>query len=237
MITLNKDDEITVFTNWKYIQNKESLPKQLFECDILIYQVYTPTREDLLQYNTELLIKKLPTSTKCISVPFMQFSGYHPDFVSQSVNTVKSKEFPYGEFPQHSCVLNGDTLESTIVESCVEKCEMDLQKMKNREQNTDVKVHKYIVENYKKHFLFYSIQHPSNRVLQHVSEQICEILNRKFVNKAKTELLLDHSVLILEGVYTALNLEFYNYKYKLYGNGFVSPLVYKQKYTFNQTLQ
>lgn len=239
MITWNKDDQTRVFTNWKYIQKKDPLPENLFDCDIFIYQVYTPKTEELLQYNTDNLIKKLPKNTKCISIPFMQFGGYHPDIVPQKPNTFKSKEYPYGRFPQHSSVLNGNESEDYICSVALEKCLSDLEKVKAREIDTDIKVYQYILENYKTKFLFYSVQHPSNCVLQLVCKQICEILGIKFINKAKIELLLDHSVLILDSVYTALNLEFYNYKYKLYGNGFVSSLVYRERYSqdFNQTLQ
>lgn len=65
-----------------------------------------------------------------------------------------------------------------------------IKRIEKREKNWDVKILKFIVENYKKQKLFYDPWHPTNVVLEYISKEILKILNMD-VEEIKCDYMLD----------------------------------------------
>ncbi len=210
-------------TNWKYITSGKELPD--LECDIFIYQPYKGENE----YNTDIVLGDLRKKNKRlleISVPFLNFGGYSPDFYIEK-NKVKCEKYPYGRFPQGSSVLSGvKRVEELDISKNLEE---SFGKMRKIEEFCDIKIVDFVRENYKKERLFYSNNHCSNSVLYKITGEISVLCGIKELRKFESEMLRDHSVLILPRVREELGLEFEG-KNKLYGGEEVDEEEYIRRY-------
>ena len=234
--------ESEVILNWEYILSKKELPKTMYECDVFIYQPYCGSNEHK-EYHTDTILKKLSKETKTISVPFMTTNIYWPDSITDIRNNeTKSKTLLFGKFPQQSCILSKyTTLEEAIDDYESEHYNEDymknhakncLTKIKNAEENCDIKVFDYINTNISKHYpLFHSIQHPCNEILLHAAQQIYRKLEMSDIAVNRQELLKDHTVFILPCVQQALQIKVK--EYKLNGNGIVDQDTYIKEYFLN----
>jgi hypothetical protein len=243
--TLLKDiveADYTVLQNWTFMLNDKPLPESLYDCDIFIYQPYSNDKH--LKYHTDTILKKLKDGVKTISVPFVACSIYFPDAITDIRNNkTKTKELPFGKFPQQSCILSKyNSLIELIDDYDKEHYDFDfmtlfveenLHKIYNVEKNCNVKVKDYIKYNiYNNISLFHSIQHPSNNVLNHMTRQILEILKvKEYTFIKRPELLKDHTAMILPCVQRFYNLRIS--EYKLSGNGLVTESKYFVEYYNN----
>jgi hypothetical protein len=243
--TLLKDiveADYTVLQNWTFMLNDKPLPESLYDCDIFIYQPYSNDKH--LKYHTDTILKKLKDGVKTISVPFVACSIYFPDAITDIRNNkTKTKELPFGKFPQQSCILSKyNSLIELIDDYDKEHYDFDfmtlfveenLHKIYNVEKNCNVKVKDYIKYNiYNNISLFHSIQHPSNNVLNHMTRQILEILKvKEYTFIKRPELLKDHTAMILPCVQRFYNLRIS--EYKLSGNGLVTESKYLVEYYNN----
>jgi hypothetical protein len=252
---LNKD--VIVLENWTFMLNKNQLPESLYNCDVFIYQPFNGD-EKYLEYHTDTILKKLNKNVKTISVPFVSCSIYFPDaIIDIRNNKTKTKNLPFGKFPQQSCILskyksqiemmdeyNDNHYDFDFMSNFVQEI---LFKIHNVEKNCNIKIKDYIKYNmYNGIPLFHSIQHPNNNILIHMTKQILEILNlsigdgmklsiKDYSFNVQQELLRDHTVMILPCVQ-----KFYNIKvseYKLNGNGIVNESRYLVDYYNNINLQ
>jgi hypothetical protein len=177
-----------------------------------------------------------------ISVPFIASGLYWPDVFSDPRNETTKRVglIDFGKFPQQSSALSkylslSEALESYKKEIYTSQFLMTfvqtaLEKMKVNEQRCDIQVYEYILENYQKEILFHSVQHPNNSVLIHVAKQIIKKIPNDLL-KFKTptsELLKDHSVLVLPAVQNFLRVSIQTFK--LNGRGLVSADGYVEEY-------
>lgn len=237
---MNSDShEFQVILNWVYILGQLPLPE--INPDIFIYQVYNPIGKNK-NYHTNTVIKMLKEKNPnviLISVPFLDFNGYWPDHIVDPRNELtKSDALPYGLFPQQSGVLSSYTSFNELLrnynnqhypEEYIKKhIQTALNKLEVNEKNCNIKVSQFIKKYYLSKQLFYSIQHPCNEVLYHMTQQINNILNWKTNEWNFPEKLKDHSVLVLPCIQKVLNFNVQNYK--VYGRGMVSEKEYLQLY-------
>ena len=196
---VNKDVETELILNWIYILNHESLPESIYNCDIFIYQPYNGANE----YNTDFILKKIHNKTKLISVPFISTNIYWPDIITDIRNNqTKTKDSPYGLFPQQSCILSkyntldealnnysSDYYDNEFMKLHINK---DFEKMSKVESKCDIKILDFIRNNINER-LFHSSQHPANKILLDVTTQILKIINIPIIDIIwPKELLKDH---------------------------------------------
>jgi len=232
------DIQLEVIKNWVYILDKKSLPPSMFICDIFIYQPYNGSPEHI-EYHTDTILPLI--KAKKISIPFMCSYLHWPDNFAD-VRNKKTKELLFGQFPQQSIILSkynyleelmSDYNKDHYTTEQLETHANNLFKIiKKVEDSCDVKILDFI-KYCTNEQLFHSAQHPSNKLLIHVVNQILDILNIKIITPViiQKELLKDHIVFILPCVqrYFKLNIQ----QYKLNGYGLVTENEYLVKYFEN----
>lgn len=233
------DLQIEVIKNWVYILDKKPLPQSMFICDIFIYQPYNGNPEHI-EYHTDTIVS-LIKAKKIISVPFMCNYLHWPDnFVD--IRNKKTTELQFGQFPQQSIILSKyNSLKEIMFDYdkdhyTTEQLDIHANNLfkiiKKVEGPCDIKILDFIKDNTNEQ-LFHSAQHPSNKLLIHVVNQILDILKFKIITQViiEKELLKDHIVFILPCVqrYFKLNIQ----QYKLNGYGLVTENEYLVKYFEN----
>lgn len=232
------DIHLEVIKNWVYILDKKPLPQSMFVCDVFIYQPYNGNPEHI-EYHTDTILPLM--KAKIISVPFMCSYLHWPDNFFD-IRNKKTPEFKFGKFPQQSIILSKyNYLEELMsdynkdhytIEQVDTHANNLFKVIKKVEDCCDIKILDFIKDRTNQQ-LFHSAQHPSNKLLIHVVNQILDILNLKIITKIiiEKELLKDHTVFILPCVqrYFKLNIK----EYKLIGYGTVTENEYLVKYLHN----
>jgi hypothetical protein len=242
---IDQETDVHVIQNWVYILDKKKLPLNMYNCDIFIYQPYIGSLDNI-DYHTDTIIKKLKPNVKIISVPFIASNIYWPDSITDIRNNkTKTKILPFGKFPQQSCILSKYTnlvgpdglldnintchYSNQLLEKNINE---NFNKIYKVEKDCDIKILDFIKQNYKLNTLFHSIQHPTNKLLIHVANQIILKLPKCFTFNSNfyfyDELLKDHSVFILDCVQKYLYLDIQ--EYKLNGLGIVNNVEYTKEY-------
>ena len=228
-----------IIQNWVHILNKTTLPKEIYDCDYLIYQPYNGSDENV-EYHTDKVLKKISYKTKTISIPFISSAMYWPDNVSDARNNkTKTDKLPFGKFPQQSCILSRcrsvDEMHNNLYKEHYDKfylnnhLKRDLAKMTSGEELCDVKICDYIEAHLANSVpLFHSIQHPTNDILLEVAKRVLKHFNIELSEIPSEELLGDHTVLILP--YVKIFYNTVRSTYKLYGREYVSEKTYLDEY-------
>ena len=238
-LDINLDINFEVIKNWVYILNKNPLPPSMFICDIFIYQPYNG-HIDHKDYHTDTILQMLNDNVKIISIPFMCSYIHWPDYYIDSRN-LRTDDLPFGKFPQQSSVLSKYTTLTDMLsdyntthytsEFLENRTNMIFDVIAKVELSCDVKILDFIKQHTNEQ-LFYSAQHPSNKLLIHVTKQILDIMNIQIsIIHTSPELLKDHTVFILPCIQRYFNLHVD--QYKLNGNGIVDEKQYLLKYFAN----
>lgn len=222
-------------TNFDIIRNKISIPTIFTKAEILIYQPL----KGYGNYDSEWIIKNMvPKKCKLISMSYLYFSGYFPDYHKSDLNSKTiSAKYPYGLFPYCQKKISqqiekniniGEIIENSKLDSwisnqeIIDNCESTLKYLENQEISLDISTVDFIRNNFKKYKLFHTVNHPSNILLQFVIDQICKKLDLPKIILDEIEYLGGFTSIIYPCVTKSLGLEFNIKSWTYDGNKYIS---------------
>ena len=145
--------------------------------------------------STEYIKTQLQKKCITIAIPNTYFGGYFPQYTRNENRPMFGSKYnrvgivPYGDLKINTLVEEGrseDEIEKLLQSDNlfkkdeVEKnCKDSLAELKHREELCDVKISDFIEDNYKKKYLFYTINHPTKEVLREVTKRIADKLGYK----------------------------------------------------------
>ena len=168
------------------IQQDSNKIKLIFrELETVDYVISQPLSKNFNELSIDSLRKHF--SEKLIIIPGIYFLGYHPDLVylkSKDAKTYKTKNFDYHELSIVYSYLKGYNIEQAIALPQIanlssidikEIWDITLNNLIDKEQECDIAISDYILQNEKK-ILFFSFNHPSNLVMNAMSERIIKYI-------------------------------------------------------------
>ena len=217
------DYNVHNITNYDIVWNKKPLPEILSKVDVFVYQPLCGYGN----YDTKYIIENvLPKHCRKISVSYLYFLGYFPDYYKNSDENQKTitPQKPYGLFPYGHQKIKTEfskcaNIEKTIIESksenfvCKEFVESEfrrgMEKLQDNENSVDIKLYDFIDKNYRTQKLFHTVNHPSNILLQYTYNLLAEKLGVDAINlSGKPEYLGTITSIIYPCVTTHLGLQF-----------------------------
>ena len=188
------------------------LKQQVSECDIFITQPVGGEHYKNLGIDTESLKKVMKKDAKIIIMPVPYFTGYFPCqcYLHDSTGTLigEFKEIPQHPSPYHNKIIFNGYLNNLSEKEILDKLYSDnalpaglptntvkssIDELKRREAYTDFGIADFIEKNYKKHKLFYTLNHPTNYLLNYMCEIILKKLGiKKHLFKKRMIPALDH---------------------------------------------
>ncbi len=220
--------ECTLVINYKTIFDSNLLPlQQLQQADIFIFQpLHGHGRID----TDYIRANYLKSSCRCISFPYIFFSGYFPDYVDDrnNIRTISDK-CPFGIYgyghqkiidfialglaPHHILELSErDDLFSPG--ELYGNLERTLEILREKEKETDVKLSDFIKKNFRKYRLFHTVKHPTNVLLKELFKQLLPLLGLRSKNIdsdpffSREHLTFETTDIIYPSVAKILNLHF-----------------------------
>ena len=158
--------------------------------DLFIYQTVHRNNRFAETLNTDDIIKK--TRKKCtkINILNLYFTGYFPQITSNRNNLCldidQSGLFPFGDRYVDLLIEKGLNSEEIINNVCKENfidkqtieenVSLNLKELQKREEHTDIVIMDYIIENYREEQLFYSRNHPNEKLLIVYTNRILKYL-------------------------------------------------------------
>lgn len=207
----NRYFEYVPFTKPVYMLTEQDLEKVtdlVSSVDLFIYQSVGEAFGKT--YSTENLLSLTKDSCQRISFPSIYFNGYMPEinylrYIGGEINAfsdyhdinlvnsyVRNPENCYQKtFAQYK----SDDYYSS--EELLNNAKKSVSTLREREQLCTIKVSDYIEKNWRDTRLFYSMNHPSNSVLDHLVSQVTPILGISLSNSPVGSELLGETVLPL----------------------------------------
>lgn len=165
----------------------------LDKCHVFIYSLGISKEEFI---NNSSILMRIDEKTKRISVPTITFSGYFPkkDFRVNNLNefSVQSVRSNYTPFSfgdekinfmlkenkgQIDILKEAENFWQDDKEWIQKNCEREIKKIEMLEAFSDLKISKYIKENYRKRRLFRNEAHMENDIIIEFAKQVLGILN------------------------------------------------------------
>jgi hypothetical protein len=171
--------DVHQFANWQLIEDEKSLPINLLKkADLIIYQplsdVYGCYSTNI--NNTNSFFKLLKSDCIKISFPRIHNNAIFPIFKKH-----KDKKIYYGSIEKKPLEQIISDYENNIIDFNFEQRWNDNIKIsREKEQNCDVKIIDFIIENMSKHKLFLTHDHPTSIIFNELTKQICKILNLSY---------------------------------------------------------
>ena len=183
---------------------KENIDKQYFtdvinKCDIIITQPINDNYRDVDYLSTSYIIKHKKSNCTLIIFDSCYFDFYYFDLTYKMFNNdVLHKPIDYHYNKMIECYTNNKSIEYYIThvvnnldlkssEELDTIAQHSLEELYNKHKNNAEKynnehiyligTYEYIKNNYKDKLLFYSMNHPTNYVIQFICEKITTILN------------------------------------------------------------
>jgi len=163
------------------------------QCDVFIHQDIQLNNKYGVEYSSDYVIRSLKKACRIISVPNLYGlpECFFPQHIknAEPLHSVKSHQSIFLRDAIIENVLRSDGLSVKRIErayknanlyesgSLEEKLNLFFEKVGKREENWDVKILRYIKDNYKEKKLFYDVGHPSNDVIYEIALGICNILD------------------------------------------------------------
>ena len=157
--------------------DKQRLYETLSKTDVFIYQ--NVMSQKYSWRCTDEILKVLPNNVKLLRFPSLYFDAYFDETITINHKNL-NKFIPYHNRIILDCYLSGlsknDTLDKFINNNPIRFDDSSYQKsltsIKERERNSDIIISDYIEDHFKKHRLFWTVNHPSNSLLLEVSKRI-----------------------------------------------------------------
>lgn len=228
MMTKHKDININAFECFKeYSLNKEKMTQIFSEADVIITQPIEDNYRGVEYLSTNYILQvKKPT---CMVILFnsLWFNAYFPDLCGK-------RDYP-GSLPYYhqkiidcinnNCeidecikIINADDVynETIISELAIKSCTTLENKMNDARKKYGDKifyyldVSKYILENYKKKQLFYTMNHPTPVLLSYIISQLSVIIGKDIIVSSDDRdnfLGRGHSALIYKSVLNCVDFK------------------------------
>lgn len=198
--TLNLSNNYNIFhvECWKQDINRENFTDIINKCDVIITQSINDNYRDVEYLSTFYIKQNKKPECKLILFDSCYFNFYYFDLTYKMFNdSILSKPIDYHYNKMIECYVNGQSPEYYIDNfvnnfhlKSSEELELiaqdSLNELKNRHINNTEKytgdnvyfisTYEYIKLNYKNKLLFYSMNHPTKYVIQHICEKIIDIL-------------------------------------------------------------
>lgn len=192
-VGFSKEYEIVLSKPIFAVSEEDVSTEKLADCDVFIYQnVNGEFKHELKTENIKKLLKK---ECICINIPVAYFTGYFPQYAHNPVNKSSEKyvwgKYPYGdsniiEFMEAPLSNKKEEREKFLkkVESrdfyneefLKTNIKNSLEELRKRECNCDFKIADLIEALYDKEYLFFTVNHPSFKIIRYMSVQILKIL-------------------------------------------------------------
>jgi hypothetical protein len=178
---------IKILSSFNIIYGHTVLDIDLFKnCDIFIYQ---PIDDRYGIYSTNNILKYFKNDCILVSVPFIYMDSLFPLVKKLSVHGIDG-----GIQENENNILNNNVIlnykkiynnEEIINLYKNNKIDFDFQnrfdenikRMKEKEEKCNIKIVDFILDNYKKNYLFTMHHHPTKIVFDNISKQIYKLLN------------------------------------------------------------
>ncbi len=172
-------------------QDVESIKRDVASCDIFITQPIKGENYKQLGIDTETLKSLMKKDSKLLKIPVPYFIGYFPeqfylhDEKSTLIGECEGLAHPYHNriiFYGYLKHLNAqevlDILNSeTNIKNITKIAEKSLEELKIRDENLDFGLYEFVKENYKNKRLFWTINHPTNCILEYMCNEILKKLS------------------------------------------------------------
>jgi hypothetical protein len=167
------------------------------ELDLFIFQPVSKNYHDNEKYSTEFLLSKLKSDAISVSFPSCYFTGYTPEIKHTKLirEGLDKDEFDYHDRNIMQYFLSTDTPEPDDFVSSdhfysedysLQAVEESLKELEKRElsifgseKQIDIKVSKFIRDNYRKERLFHTVNHPSKPLFIYLGKAILDFLTIK----------------------------------------------------------
>ncbi|EHR0552771.1 TPA: hypothetical protein NKA12_001429 [Vibrio parahaemolyticus] len=169
--------------------NDEKMLDAISTVDVLVHQ---PISDSFGFFSIDALKCRFP-HIKFISFPNIYFSGYFSSLMY--LRKPKGGTLPgvVGDYHDKR-VIEGYLKGSSVSEIMNDmKCPLEysnglvlrsITQLKDRESSLDIKISKYIEDNYLKRQLFYSFNHPCNELLELVAREVCRLIGEPEIDKS-----------------------------------------------------
>lgn len=160
------------------------------KCSLFLTQIISENNGFSKFLSTENICNLLGNTTKVVKIPVLYFDIYFPQTIHQRKEIQELKEVGILSFPYGDCILDdlstryssGEIVEIVKDEQLFSKTflsnfrEYRINQLKEKEKECNVIILDYILENYRKELLFYSKNHPCNKLLIELVRRILELL-------------------------------------------------------------
>lgn len=200
----------------------------LKEIDLFIYQNVAPDNKFSKKLASAELLKSIREDAMKVCIPNVYWTGYFPQFCANKFNPsfegIRGGLFPYGDknivelWKEHSVedvayIVSQEDFYSR--DEVLKNANESLEKLKSKESLCDVKISDFIESEYKEHYLFYTVNHPTNYLLKELVKRIFSYLSIK-VSDIDEEIALKNDsreIAIYPSVKKALGLRFEKEKF------------------------
>lgn len=225
------------------------------QLDLFIFQPVSKKYNNNEQYSTDFLLSKLKPDAISISFPSCYFTGYTPEIKHTKLvrDGINKDEFDYHDqnlikyflseaSPQPQDFILSDKFYSEefslqVVEESLKELERRESSIFGSEKQIDIKVSKFIRDNYQKERLFHTVNHPSKPLFIYLGEAILDFLTIKDkVTFFKDP--LEHTVYpIYKSHYQNLKLNFDNFsEYKIQNQDYKPEDIIKKYIDYYQKI-
>lgn len=211
--------------NYAAIQQNLEIPEDVISRTKLL--IYQPIDSKYETRSSSYLKSKVASDCICISFPYVYFQGYWPENTKNPVNK-KTKQFPFGKFPygdSNIIEMIAKDYDAALILAEIEREDFysaeqidhnfrqTLSELIKRETETDLKISKFIKDNYKYYRLFHAPNHPANAIGFNLANQILEKLEMSPISQIyPQEKFADYQLPIYPSVSKILDLKFPNVK-------------------------
>lgn len=168
---------ICTYGNLNNLINDKEVENILFKiknCDVLI----TNNIKNYEKINYNNICEIVEKKTKIIKIEYFRFNGFYPYECVNTVNYFDCYDIKYN-YNNYNDFLNAKIINDDLIKKNFDE---ELDKLKKLDDNSDIKIYDYFIENYKTKLLFRDRNHPSNYIFRHIVKQILKLLEINFNN-------------------------------------------------------
>lgn len=213
-------------------------------CDVFIHQCIRVNNRYGKEYASQNLIQKLKPDCRIISIPNLYHIPmcFYPQFDdSYDYTTHRGIRMFYGDGILDRAYEDGLSEEEALVyylsENVYPSYEFELQfekflsKVRQRENEWDIKMSDFILENYKKELLFYDPNHPTPIIIRRIANGCLSILGLSDLPADSDDQGMDACQLPLCGsVMKALSMDLKEYELRISGKKLLNKPMFLQDY-------
>lgn len=204
-------------------ENVESIKQDIASCDIFITQPIRGEKYKQLGIDTDNLKSIMKKDSILIKIPIPYFIGYFPEqfYLHDEKSTIvgECEGLPH---PYHNRIIfygylnNLDAQEvldilnnETNIKNITKIAEESLEELKTRDLDLDFGLYEFVKENYKNKRLFWTINHPTNCIIEYMCNEILKKLGldeKIDISNFEEFLAKDYKTPIMKSVATELQL-------------------------------